>query len=411
MSNSPPISPVSTVNHAPSRPQSARSISPAPAAPTPRSTTQAPMSLSPSLTATSTQTALHKQQSTPPASSPVHVSTPAGNPNTKHSTVKLAKWGISLVQPTWMALFVIFGILLALGHHLYYASLNGTTAGSASRQQWPIRFGTAFAYLVTSCLNAAVGLAFTQQLWRSVRQKWFSIASLDKMFGITTDPTSFRSWQVLSRAKVVTFLALVAWVLPFAGIIPPATLTVDTVPYPQVKKMAFGIPNWSSRSLITPAIDNTATVPSDVMLRLALQTGLRSQILPIEAPATNSSFGLVFFGPTMRCKAPNDAQKTAFDYYVARIRNESGIFVATDIDDVNAIQQKDPTAPAVSLIYSAFSPRFSEMVNDPSVDATYNGWVPELGSFSPSNPLRPGVLQDALLQELWIQLSDQSIVC
>lgn len=310
-----------------------------------------------------------------------------------------------------MALFVIFGILLALGHHLYYASLNGTTAGSASRQQWPIRFGTAFAYLVTSCLNAAVGLAFTQQLWRSVRQKSFSIASLDKMFGITTDPTSFRSWQVLSRAKVVTFLALVAWVLPFAGIIPPATLTVDTVPYPQVKKMAFGIPNWSSRSLITPAIDNTATVPSDVMLRLALQTGLRSQILPIEAPATNSSFGLVFFGPTMRCKAPNDAQKTAFDYYVARIRNESGIFVATDIDDVNAIQQKDPTAPAVSLIYSAFSPRFSEMVNDPSVDATYNGWVPELGSFSPSNPLRPGVLQDALLQELWIQLSDQSIVC
>ena len=310
-----------------------------------------------------------------------------------------------------MALFLLFGILLAVRHYLYYASLNGSAAGSASRQQWPIRFGTAFAYLVTSCLNAAVGLAFTQQLWRSVRQKPFSIDSLDKMFGITTDPTSFWSWQVLSRAKIVYFLALIAWMLPFAGIVPPATLTVDTVPKPRVSNMAFGVPDWNTVNLITPAIINVATVPSNVMLKIALQTAERSQNLPIEAPAVNSSFGLSFFGPTMRCAPPNDAQKMAFDYYVERIRNESGIFVAADIDDVNAIVQDNPSASTLNLIYSAFSPRFSEMVNDPYVDATYNGWVPELGSFNAHDPLRPGVLQDALLQELWIQLADKSIVC
>jgi hypothetical protein len=244
-----------------------------------------------------------------------------------------------------------------------------------------------------------------------VRQKAFSIDSIDKMFGITTDPTSFWSWQVLSRAKVVSFLALIAWILPFAGIVPPATLTVDTVPNPQVNNMAFGVPNWNADNLITPAIVNVATVPSEVMLKIAWQTAERSQILPITAPAVNSSFGLSFFGPTMRCAPPNDAQKIAFDYYVARIRNESGLYVSADIGDLDNVVQNDPRAPTLDLVYSAFSPRFSEMLNDPSVDATYSGWRPELGSFNPSDPLRPGVLKDALLQELWIQLSDQSIVC
>ena len=84
------------------------------------------------------------------------------------------------------------------------------------------------------------------------------------------------------------------------------------------------------------------------------------------------------------------------------------LYVAADIDNTS---DDYPPSPTIDLVYSAFSPRFSEMLNDPSVDATYNGWRPELGSFNPSNPLRSGVLQDALLQELWIQLSDQSIVC
>jgi hypothetical protein len=348
------------------------------------------------------------QQSTSPASSSPPGSAPTAGKTTNQSGIKLAKWGISLIQPMWMTVFLLLGILLAVGHHLYYASLEGSTTGSASRQQWPIRFGTAFAYLITTCLNAAVGLAFTQQLWRSVRQKSFSVNSIDKIFGITTDPTGFWSLEVLGKAKIVSLIALTAWILPFAGIVPPATLTVDILPRPHVSNMAFGVPNWNTVNLITSAIGSVATIPSDVMLQLAWQTAERSEILPVEAPAVNSSYGLSFFGPTMRCAPPNDAQKAAIDYYVTRIRNESGLYVAADIDNTS---DDYPPSPTIDLVYSAFSPRFSEMLNDPSVDATYNGWRPELGSFNPSNPLRSGVLQDALLQELWIQLSDQSIVC
>jgi hypothetical protein len=156
MSNSPPISPVSTVNHAFSRPQSVRSVSPTLATLSPQRVSQLPQSGLPPLTATTAQSTAQTQQSTSAASSPFLTSAPVAILN-KQSIVRLAKWGITWIQPTWMVLFVLFGILLALGHHLYYDSLNGITAGSASRQQWPIRFGTAFAYLVTSCLNAAVG--------------------------------------------------------------------------------------------------------------------------------------------------------------------------------------------------------------------------------------------------------------
>jgi hypothetical protein len=228
-----------------------------------------------------------------------------------------------------------------------------------------------------------------------MRRKSFTIDSSDKMFSITTDPTSFLSWEVLSRAKVVSLLALLIWLIPFAAIVPLATLTVDTVPQAETHDMAFGIPKWNTVDLWTRGIGNVATVPSDVMLKVAWQIGERTEILPVQAPAVSSSYDVSFFGPTVRCAAPTDAQEAAFSHYAARILNESGIFVAADAQDTSAV------GPAlVELVYSTFSTRFSELVNDPSVDALYNHWRPELGKFNPTNPARQGVLKDALLQEL-----------
>lgn len=171
--------------------------------------------------------------------------------------------------------------------------------------------------------------------------------------------------------------------------------------------MAFGVPDWRMLGLITRGIDNTATVPSDTMLKLAWQTGERTQILQLEPPAVNSSYDISFFGPTVRCASPTVAQHEAIEFYAGKIHNESGLYIATDTQDIGASGSLD----VLEVVYSAFSPRLSELIDDPSVDATYNNWKPELGGFSPTNSVRPRVLQHALLQELWIELADQNIVC
>lgn len=46
---------------------------------------------------------------------------------------------IHWLSPSLMTGAFIASIFLAIGHHLYYQSLNGQVVGSSQRQQWPLR--------------------------------------------------------------------------------------------------------------------------------------------------------------------------------------------------------------------------------------------------------------------------------
>ena len=129
----------------------------------------------------------------------------------KVDTNRWVQWGVYWVQPTWMVMFLIGGFLLAWAHHVYYYALDGTLVSSTSRQQWAIRFGTAFAYLTQSCLKASVITACTQCIWAKLRKKAFTVDELDKLFGITTDLTSFCSWKLLRGAGPAMLLAALIW--------------------------------------------------------------------------------------------------------------------------------------------------------------------------------------------------------
>jgi hypothetical protein len=80
-------------------------------------------------------------------------------------------WEIHWQKPIFIWTLLFSGLILSLGHHLYYLSLNGTLAGNAAKQAWPVRFGTAFAFLITSCLQAVTTTAIGQYFWCIVRRK------------------------------------------------------------------------------------------------------------------------------------------------------------------------------------------------------------------------------------------------
>lgn len=84
--------------------------------------------------------------------------------------VPLVSWGVDWRKPFFICAALFCGLALALGHHLYYSSLNGTVAGDEERQAWTIRFGTAFAFLVTSCFHASTAISFGQYVWTIVKR-------------------------------------------------------------------------------------------------------------------------------------------------------------------------------------------------------------------------------------------------
>lgn len=99
-------------------------------------------------------------------------------------------WGVRWhKQPTFIVLFLLAGLGLALGHHFYYA----------------------IAILVVAVLHRANGEAYQQYLWMIVRRRSFTLGSLDKLFALTSDPLGCFGLEVQRHATVAVWLALACW--------------------------------------------------------------------------------------------------------------------------------------------------------------------------------------------------------
>lgn len=152
----------------------------------------------------------------PPSSAPGNLLANSGQAtgNSSHvpeNTQKTTTWQIHWRAPTLILGSLVVGIALALGHHFYYQSLSGTTVSSDTRQEWALRFGTAFAFLTQSSLVASAGVAYTQRVWVTVKKKAFPLRTLDNVFSLQNTLWSFFSWEVLAQAKALYLLAICIW--------------------------------------------------------------------------------------------------------------------------------------------------------------------------------------------------------
>jgi hypothetical protein len=80
-----------------------------------------------------------------------------------------------------------------------------------SPQQWHIRAGTAISVLVRILLSACISIALCQRIWRTLRCKALRLATIDRLFSTTSDPTAFFDAQLLREAKLATCLSLLVW--------------------------------------------------------------------------------------------------------------------------------------------------------------------------------------------------------
>ncbi|KAH7192875.1 uncharacterized protein B0J16DRAFT_369055 [Fusarium flagelliforme] len=133
--------------------------------------------------------------------------------------------GISWYYPSAMTAFLLFGFAFSIGHHYYYASLDGK---SAANQEWAIRIGTGFSFLIKSCYAASLAIAVKQFVWARVRRTACPISTIDALFAVTTDITSLLTVGLWGKAPAVAIIGVIFWLIPLAVIVTPSTLSVTT---------------------------------------------------------------------------------------------------------------------------------------------------------------------------------------
>ncbi|KAL7621784.1 hypothetical protein AAE478_007283 [Parahypoxylon ruwenzoriense] len=128
-------------------------------------------------------------------------------------------------RPAWfMYLSFFFGVLCAIGHHIFYKTLDGRPADD---QLAMLRYGTVLAFVAKASLVAAVITAFKQRIWTTVRSKFLSVAAVDSLFAATEDLSALVNIEIYKRAKVAMLLAAFIWLTPLVIILTSNTLTVE----------------------------------------------------------------------------------------------------------------------------------------------------------------------------------------
>jgi hypothetical protein len=107
---------------------------------------------------------------------------------------------------------LILGVLLAIGHHLFYHSLDKKIVHSNEEQQWYLRVGTGFAFAIKSLLVASATLAYSQVLWITLDgcSTGITLSGLDS-FGVTYGAWHFVNGELWKRGPALAVIALVIW--------------------------------------------------------------------------------------------------------------------------------------------------------------------------------------------------------
>ncbi|TPX18945.1 uncharacterized protein E0L32_011338 [Thyridium curvatum] len=229
--------------------------------------------------------------------------------------------------PTEMGVLVLVGFLGALGHLLFYHSMDGRSVSVAPlSQEWTLRIGSVLAFVAKTCWTVAVIVAHAQQVWTALDRKNPSLKTIDAMFSSVSDFTNFRHFAMVRTAKVATVLAIVAWCIPLSTIVTPSTLTVVSAPRTSSHTVEATVPmvgfsnasNFAAMATCTkglcPLSLNPTNSNSGIQYRypnaqtvvLSSATCSSGRIQAMVQQYSNSSYRIGFHAPVLSCKKADD---------------------------------------------------------------------------------------------------------
>ncbi|KAF2834224.1 hypothetical protein M501DRAFT_944663 [Patellaria atrata CBS 101060] len=99
----------------------------------------------------------------------------------------------------------------AIGHHIFYSTLNNTAVGSTERQQWALRIGTFFTLAVGTCLRLAITSAYLQYIWLKFKSARVSLTHVDDAFNALSSILSLIKPQFIKKLPVAALAGLICW--------------------------------------------------------------------------------------------------------------------------------------------------------------------------------------------------------
>ncbi|KAH8670218.1 hypothetical protein BGZ60DRAFT_527700 [Tricladium varicosporioides] len=235
-------------------------------------------------------------------------------------------------SPASMVAAFVVGILMAVGHHLYYSSLDSDIVGNPDEQQGKLRYGNFFAFATQFTLASSVGFAYTQWLWRTLRKRTITVSCLDSAFSADTVLMSMFNPEMWWKLKLASLLALLVWCLQIPSLFTPATLGVvpglneiDALMEVPLLKISTNDTDQHVRfEYSAPLLPNTVfngndtskffVGPRTILTRLIAAVAATGRILPIAPPSLNSTYSLQFFGPTVKCQEANTTEAMIIDH-------------------------------------------------------------------------------------------------
>lgn len=144
-----------------------------------------------------------------------------------HRATQSAQWHVHWRVPALIGLSFFMGVVFALFQHFLYRWLHHKPDLEDEDQKFRwVLYGRALAYCAKVAFGGCVILVFRQRIWRTFRDRSWSVLSIDQFFGATEDPSIFGNWEAISSAPIVVGIALIIWLIPLATIIfSPGALT------------------------------------------------------------------------------------------------------------------------------------------------------------------------------------------
>jgi len=103
------------------------------------------------------------------------------------------------------------GILLALGHHLFYNRLKGQLVRGVTQQQLNIAIGTSFAFLIKTFLVVAVSIAYTQIMWKAIKKQAATLSTIDTISQAVSSVWCLLRYSVWWKYFLLLLLACAVW--------------------------------------------------------------------------------------------------------------------------------------------------------------------------------------------------------
>jgi hypothetical protein len=175
--------------------------------------------------------------------------------------------------------------------------------------------------------------------------------------------------------------------LGLAAVAPPATLTVVAKNVTQdvfVPVLDFSLPIWNQSE---PGTWNSQLETNSIAADAAAEMDVVA--LGRQVYASDWSYDLQFFGPSLQCHEPNSTEQVLFDN-VTRWFEEENVFTFTDKNDTTS--NDTFSIKSGELLYTSWSYWFASH--------TPNYMIPE-----------PFTMVQSFYPQIWIQTSTSSIVC